>query len=124
MHTYLHLLSPAMHSCVASLREKHLQAAAELETEIDMLEHHGRAMRTAKDATIAMQGRARMRAASRLRIKLAAHLAKATNLTDYDEDAHVDTDWLARAMRSAEPCRRHDYAPTVSGMWANNKKVA
>ncbi|MES2596404.1 MAG: hypothetical protein V4662_13750 [Verrucomicrobiota bacterium] len=124
MQSYHHLLSPAIHSSVASTREKHLQAAAKLDSEAEILEFKGTAKLRAKDANIAAEGREEIRQAQTLRSRLALHLARATDLTDYDDDAGIDQDWLARAMTSAAPCLRSHYEPTTAGGWASAHKVA
>ncbi len=85
MQTYLHLLSPAMHSSVAAKREHHLQEAARLDTEIDLLTLEGRAFVKAKNPQFAARGRLYLEKANAKREVLRAHLIAATDLTDYAE---------------------------------------
>lgn len=105
MQTYLHLLSPAMHVSVAATREQHLIQAAQLETEIDLLTHEGRAMRTAKDPDIAAKGRLQLDKAAANRALLRHHLTQATELTDYG-DPEPDLAWLSRALTAAAEAGR------------------
>lgn len=105
MQTYLHLLSPAMHSSVAAKREHHLTEAARLETEVDLLTHQGRALVKAKESQLAAKGRTLLNFADHQREVLRTHLMVATDLTDYAEPEPSDA-WYSRALTAAAEAGR------------------
>lgn len=103
--SYQHLLSPAMHRSVAASRKFHLNEAARLETEIDLLTHEGHALVRAKNPQLAAKGRRCLVKAEAKRDVLSAHLIEATELTDYDEQ-EPDAAWLSRAFIAAADAGR------------------
>ena len=117
-----HLLSPAISRAAAAAREHHLTQAEALSAEIDMLEHHGRCEVRAKVPSVAHHGQSLLDAAKMLKAKLRSHVHAITDLTDYDDDAHLDPGWLSRALTAAADCRPSHYDPAgVSGRWAGQR---
>lgn len=128
-----HLLSPAISHAAAAKREHHLNRALELDQEAEQAEAFAEARRFIRNPgddhphhadhrTAYLRGVAAKLRAQRLRTEIQLHLIRVTDLTDYDDDAHLDPGWLSRALTAAADCRPSHYDPAgVSGRWAGQR---